>query len=80
MWGYTPDAQALDVSAAMRNAWVGLASNPTAPPPYLPTGASAWPAYFQDNKQIVQFGDVIDIATEHRAGRCPALLTLFQGQ
>ena len=80
VWGYTPDAQALDLSAAMRNAWVGLASDPTAPPPYLATGASAWPAYFQTNKQIVQFGDVIDIATEHRAGRCPALLTLFASQ
>ena len=80
VWGYTPDAQALDLSAAMRNAWVGLASDPTAPPPYLPAGASAWPAYFGTNKQIVQFGDVIDIATEHRAGRCPALLTLFASQ
>ena len=80
VWGYTPDAQALDISAAMRKAWVGLVSDPAAAPPYLPAGSSSWPAYAEANQQIVQFGDIIEIANEHRAGRCPALITLLESQ
>lgn len=73
VWGYTPDARANDISTAMQNAWSGLVANPTTAPPYLVQGASAWPAYFDGNKQIVEFGDTTTIATVHRNGRCPAL-------
>jgi para-nitrobenzyl esterase len=80
VWGYTPDAQALDISTAMRSAWSGLARDSTAAPPYLPGGASSWPAYAEAARQIVQFGDVIEIVNEHRAGRCPALTALLDSR
>lgn len=77
IWGYTPDQQALDLATAMRSAWRSMAADPMMPPPYLPMGASAWPVYTEAAQQIVTFGDTITIASEHRGGRCPALLALF---
>jgi hypothetical protein len=64
----------------MRGAWSGLASDSNAAPPYLPGSASSWPAYAEAAKQIVQFGDVIEIVNEHRAGRCPALTALLDSR
>jgi len=76
-WGYTPDAEATAISEAMRTAWVGLVSDPSVAPSYLAAPATAWPAYFSMNQQIVEYGEAIDIATEHRGGRCPSLSALL---
>jgi para-nitrobenzyl esterase len=71
--GHTPDTDDAAVTDAMQNAWAGLATDPTAAPPYLPSGASAWPAFDINNIQIVNFNAPMSIDTEHRAGRCVQL-------
>ena len=73
VFGYTPDAQALAISAAMQGAWIGLAAAPNVAPPFLPQGASNWPVFDSDNIQIVEFGDTIASVAGHRAGRCSLL-------
>ena len=73
LFGHTPDADDDDVTDAMQNAWTGLASDPTAAPPYLPSGASSWPAFDINNIQIVNFDAPMTIDTVHREGRCSLL-------
>jgi len=73
VFGHTPDADDADVTDAMQNAWTGLAGDPTAAPPYLPLGASAWPAFDINNVQIVNFNTPMTIDTVHREGRCALL-------
>ncbi|MCZ6459519.1 MAG: hypothetical protein O6766_09165, partial [Gammaproteobacteria bacterium] len=63
----------LAISAAMQRAWQGLAREPNVAPPFLPQGASNWPAFDGDNIQIVEFGDTIASVAGHRAGRCSLL-------
>jgi para-nitrobenzyl esterase len=75
--GYTPDQPALDIATAMGNAWRSLAADPMAPPPYLASGSSAWPAHTEASPQVVVFDDTITTASQHRGGRCPELLALF---
>ncbi len=70
---HTPDADDAAVTDAMQNAWTGLATDPTAAPPYLPSGASSWPAFDINNIQIVNFNAPMTIDTEHREGRCSLL-------
>jgi len=41
VFGHMPDADDALVTDAMQNAWTGLASDPTAAPPYWPAGASS---------------------------------------
>ena len=77
LWGYTPDAQAMELSTAMRYGWRILTMDPTAAPPYLANGSSSWPAFTAANKQVVEFGDTIAIANEHRGDRCQSLYALF---
>ncbi len=73
VFGYTPDAQALAISAAIQGAWIGLAAAPNVAPPFLPQGAGNWPAFDGANIQIVDFGDTIASVAGHRSGRCPLL-------
>jgi para-nitrobenzyl esterase len=73
LFGHTPDADDAAVTDAMQNAWTGLASDPTTAPPYLPSGASAWPAFDIDNIQVVNFNSPTTIDTTHREGRCSLL-------
>ena len=56
--------------------WI-LSAIPSVAPSYLSAPATAWPAYFSMDQQIVEYGETIDIATEHRAGRCPSLRALL---
>lgn len=76
VFGHTPDADDANVSTAMQNAWSGLATDPTAPPPYLPQGASAWPAFDIANVQIVNFDAPVALQSIHRLGRCTGLRDL----
>ena len=71
--GHTPDADDAAVTDAMQNAWTGLASDPTAAPPYLPSGSSSWPAFDINNIQIVNINAPMTIDTVHREGRCVQL-------
>jgi len=73
VFGHTPDADDAAVTDAMQNAWTGLAGNPTAAPPYLPSGASSWPVFDINNIQIVNFNAPMTIDTVHREGRCALL-------
>lgn len=73
IFGHTPDADDAAVTDAMQNAWTGLASDPTAAPPYLPSGASSWPAFDINNIQVVNFNAPMTIDTTHREGRCVLL-------
>ena len=73
VFGHTPDADDAAVTDAMQNAWTGLAGDPTAAPPYLPSGASAWPPFDINNIQIVNFNAPMTIDTVHREGRCVLL-------
>ncbi len=73
VFGHTPDADDAAVTDAMQNAWTGLAEDPTAAPPYLPSGASAWPPFDINNVQIVNFNSPMAIDTVHREGRCVLL-------
>ena len=73
LFGHTPDADDDAVTDAMQNAWTGIASDPTAAPPYLPSGASSWPAFDINNIQIVNFNAPMSIDTVHREGRCSLL-------
>ena len=73
VFGHTPDADDAAVTDAMQNAWTGLAGDPTAAPPYLPSGASAWPTFDINNIQIVNFNAPMTIDTVHREGRCALL-------
>ena len=75
VWGYTPDQQALDLSASMQSAWRDLVTDPASAPSY---GPGAWPAYMEGDKQVLRFDVPLSIENEHRAGRCPAMLALFQ--
>jgi para-nitrobenzyl esterase len=70
VFGHTPDADDAAVTDAMQNAWIGLATDPTAAPPYLPSGASSWPAFDINNVQIVNFNVPMTIDVTHREGRC----------
>jgi para-nitrobenzyl esterase len=76
VFDHTPDADDVSISTAMQNAWGGLAANPTAPPPYLPEEASAWPAFDIANVQIVNFDVPVALEPEHRLGRCSGLRDL----
>ena len=73
VFGHTPDADDAAVTDAMQNAWTNLARDPTAAPPYLPSGASSWPAFDIGNVQIVNFNVPMTIDTVHREGRCALL-------
>lgn len=73
VFGHTPDADDAAVTDAMQNAWTGLASDPTAAPPYLPSGASSWPAFDINDIQVVNFNAPMTIDTSHREGRCVLL-------
>jgi para-nitrobenzyl esterase len=73
VFGHTPDADDALVTDAMQNAWAGLASDPTAAPPYLPTGASSWPAYDSNNVQVVNFDATVTVDSIYREGRCTLL-------
>ncbi len=73
VFGHTPDADDALVTDAMQNAWAGLASDPTAAPPYLPAGASSWPAYDSNNVQVVNFDATVTIDPIYREGRCTLL-------
>ena len=73
VFGHTPDADDAAVTDAMQNAWTGLAGDPTAAPPYLPSGASAWPAFDINDIQIVNVNAPMTIDTMHREGRCSLL-------
>ena len=71
--GHTPDTDDAAVTDAMQNAWTGLAADPTAAPPYLPSGSSSWPAFDANNMQIVNFNAPVTIDAVHREGRCVLL-------
>ncbi len=77
VFGHTPDADDELVTDAMQNAWTGIAADPTAAPPYLPSGASSWPAFDAGNVQFVNFDAATTIETVHRAGRCASLRTII---
>jgi para-nitrobenzyl esterase len=73
LFGHTPDVDDAAVTDAMQNAWTGLARDPSAAPPYLPSGSSSWPAFDINNVQIVNFNSPMTIDTVHREGRCALL-------
>jgi para-nitrobenzyl esterase len=70
VFDHTPDADDAAVTDAMQNAWTGLARDPTAAPPYMPSGASSWPAFDINNVQVVNFNAPMTIDTVHREDRC----------
>jgi para-nitrobenzyl esterase len=72
-YGYTPDAQALVISDAMRTAWRSLAADPTAVPAISTDGSTLWPAFDPATASYVEFGDTVAGSTNHRGGRCAAL-------
>ena len=78
VFGHTPDITDAAVMAAMRNAWTGLAKDPTAAPPYLPDGSSSWPGFDAANIQVVNFDAAVTVDTEHRAGRCATFRTIIE--
>jgi len=73
VFGHTPDADDALVTDAMQNAWAGLASDPTAAPPYLPAVASSWPPFDINNVQLVNFDAAVTVDLVHREGRCSSL-------
>jgi para-nitrobenzyl esterase len=75
-YGLTPDAQGLDIGTAIQGAWASLAADPMAVPPYLPQGASAWPAFDVNDNNYVDFGNTIEPRNGHRADRCETLKTI----
>jgi para-nitrobenzyl esterase len=77
VYGHTPDTDDAAVTDAMQNAWTGLAADPTAAPPYLPSGSSSWPAFDVSNMQIVNFNSPMSIDTVHREGRCALLRNII---
>ena len=77
VFGHTPDADDAAVTDAMQNAWAGLASDPTAAPPYMPTGPSSWPPFDINNVQIVNFDATVTVDSVHRGGRCASLRDLI---
>ena len=70
VFGHTPDANDAALTDAMQNAWSGLASDPTAAPPYLPVVASSWPPFDINNFQLVNFDAPVTVESAHREGRC----------
>ena len=74
-WGYTPDTQATNLSAAMQNGWAGLVYSPANTPSY--ESSSAWPAYMSATEQYVDYGETPTTRTSYRDGRCPALMALL---
>ncbi len=76
VFGHTPDADDATVTTAIQNAWHGLAVDPTSPPPFLPSGASAWPAFDSSDVQIVNFDVPVAQQSTHRSGKCSALRDL----
>jgi len=77
VFGHTADLDDAGVTAAMRNAWTGLARDPTAAPPYLPLGSSSWPGFDAANIQVVNFDAPMSVDAEHRAGRCATFRTII---
>lgn len=73
VFGLIPDTQGFDIGTAIQNAWTSLASDPTAVPPFLPQGASAWPTYDINNNNYVEFGNTIESKDGHRVNRCGQL-------
>ena len=69
VYGVTPDPQALAISAAMRSAWSGLASDPTNRPPIAEDGSALWPTYDAATSAYAIFGDSVVGATDHRDGQ-----------
>lgn len=71
--GYIPDTQAMNISMAMQEAWVGLARSPTQAPPLA---GSDWPSFNSNNILVAEFGDTIAETAGHREGRCTQLRDL----
>ncbi len=76
VYGYTPDAQALAISAAMRTAWSSLAADPMSTPPISADGTTLWPAYDDATASYAEFGDTIVGRTGHRGSRCAGIRAL----
>ena len=74
VFGTTPDAQNLAIRDAMRAAWTGLAADPTTAPPISTDGTTLWPVFESENSTYVNFGDDVSGTTNHRDGRCAALI------
>jgi para-nitrobenzyl esterase len=70
VFGYTPDAQALAISAAMRTAWSSLAGDPTTAPAISVDGTTLWPVYNDVSASYAEFGETISGRTGHRGNRC----------
>jgi len=77
VFGHIADLDDAGVVAAMRNAWTGLAGDPTAAPPYLPLGSSSWPAFDANNIQVVNFDAPMTLDSVHRGGRCATFRTII---
>jgi para-nitrobenzyl esterase len=73
VFGYTPDAQALAISEAMRTAWRSMAADPTTAPAISADGTTLWPAYDDVTASYAEFGDTIAGRTGHRGSRCAAV-------
>ena len=78
VFGHVPDFDDAAVTAAMRNAWTGLAKDPTAAPPYLPSGSSSWPMFDAGDIRAVNFDAPVTVDTVHRGGRCATLRTIIE--
>ena len=76
-FAYTPDAQALAISAAMRTAWSSLAGDPISTPPISADGTTLWPAYNDVTASYAEFGDTIAGRTGHRGSRCAGVRAIF---
>lgn len=70
VFGYTPDAQALAISDAMRAAWSSLARDQTGAPAISTDGTTLWPAYDPVAAAYVDFGETIAAQIAYRGGRC----------
>ena len=75
--GITPDAQGLFIRDSMRTAWQGMAADPTTAPPIVPDAAVQWPVYDATNATYTSFGDTVEGLTNHRDGRCAAVIDLI---
>jgi len=76
-FGVTPDSQSLAIRDAMRAAWAGLAADPASTPPISTDDTNLWPVYDSTTSTYAEFGDAVSGQTDHREGRCAALIAVI---
>jgi carboxylesterase type B len=78
VWDTVPDAQALNISAAMQAGWANLAVDPLGMPAVDTESGLLWPTYEPAAKPHIDFGDPVRAATGYRSNRCDRLRAVVQ--